>query len=275
MSVMKRVKQVEQDTSVLISQFCIHHHTEVAYYGFIGNPTKIKLRDGKEKVECLPSTIEYGAWGYYGTFYAFSAMIKPVPSGLKQINAVESGEHPYATKSVEFAYDPFNIKDESISFLTWTQPINGTVPLYLHVSHSGYTFPSFDPKPPSTGEWTKSPISPIYVLVDPLTYPYPNNLPKWDRDENNEPIFKFKNVYNRCIPSQNGVGIEQCFLDTDKNILNNNIRAGPISLLSYLNDIQNKNPTSTTVLDIKLTVITAIMIGVVLTIVIVVVLLIV
>ena len=74
---------------------------------------------------------------------------------------------PYDTKKIIYAYDPFDIKKESVSFLTWTQPVSGTVPLYLHITPGGHSYPSFQPNPPeeNTG-WTLNKLSPLYVLVD-------------------------------------------------------------------------------------------------------------
>ena len=167
-------------------------------------------------------------------------MVRPIPTGLKLINAKKLGKYPWSTKDVKYAYDPFNIQKDSVSFITWTQPVPGTVPLYLHVTPEKTSYPSFDPNPPCdpTG-WTQDILSPIYVLVDSETHETNtdanlNELPKWKKNGNNIPIFKFKGEDNRCVPDLNGVSIEECFLTTDEDILHINDRFGPTSLLTTL-----------------------------------------
>ena len=190
------------------------------------NPTKIKTNDGGEKLECMLPPPEYGPWKLYHIFYAFSPMIRPIPTGLKLINALSMGKYPYSTKHVKHAYDPFDIQPKSISFMTWTQPVPGTVPLYLHISPFGDSYPSFDKKPPSEGNWTMNIMSPLYVLN--------SNSLNWKTDKNGEPIFLFKGIDNRCLPNENGVSIEECFLKTDEDILHTNINFGPTPLLTTI-----------------------------------------
>lgn len=226
--------------SFIISPFCIMHYDNPetnTYHGFINYSIKIKTKSGENILKC-PSYSH--SLKKHHTFYAFSPMIRPIPTGLKLINAKKLNKNPYNTTKIRFAYDPFDIQQDSVSFITWTQPVDGTVPLYLHISPSGYSYPSFDINPPSKGKWTKNKLSPIYVLVNPYTHTTTldsnlHELPKWKKDTNGNLIFKFTESDNRCIPDPNGVSIEQCFLETDVDVLNKNIfHSGVIPLLTKI-----------------------------------------
>ena len=157
----------EQNQSVIISQFCIMHYNDPntnTYNGYISYPTRIKTIDGFE-TKCTQPPSEYGQWQLYQKFYALSPMIRPIPTGLKLINANTMDYYPYSTKNIKHVYDPFDIQQESISFMTWTQPVPGTVPLYLHISPNGDSYPSFDKNPPSEGNWTQNKMSPLFVSI--------------------------------------------------------------------------------------------------------------
>ena len=242
--------------SVIISPFCIFHHvdpTTSTYRGIINYPNRIRTNDGQETLECVKIPPEYGQWTLYHTFYAFSPMLRPIPSGLKLINADKIGHAPYTTKKITYAFDPFNINPTAVAFMTWTQPVPGTASLYLYNTPSGDSYPSFDPNPPGpiSDGWSQNKLSPIYVLVDSEEYSLSpliienqtwtrtldaNNepLPVWKKDRNGQPIFRFRNSDNRCLPDVNGMTIEQCFLQTDENILGTNLNIGPIPLLQRL-----------------------------------------
>uniref|UniRef100_A0A6C0JSC4 Uncharacterized protein n=1 Tax=viral metagenome TaxID=1070528 RepID=A0A6C0JSC4_9ZZZZ len=243
------MSKVEQKRSIIISPFCILHYNDPAtstFFGFINYPTRIQTHTGKELLECTESPPQYGNWKITGSFYAFSPMIRPIPTGLKLINAKKLGKDPWGTENVKYAYDPFDIQNDAVSFMTWTQQVPATVPLYLHITPTQTSYPSFDPKPPCdpTG-WTQDKLSPIYVLVNPLTHPSKvdsnlHKLPEWKMDINNRPIFRFRGSDNRCIPDVNGVTIEKCFLMTDEDILHINDHFGPITLLTRLKLAKNK-----------------------------------
>lgn len=230
-----------QKQSIIISPFCILHYNDPAtstFIGIINYPARVQANDGTEKIECSQSPIQYGNWKIIGSFYAFSPMIRPIPTGLKLINVKKLGKNPWIAKSIKYAYDPFNIQQDDVSFMTWTQPVPATVPLYLHITPDLLSYPSFDPKPPSNTEgWTQDKLSPLYVLINPSNCPININchkLPKWIIDTNNMPIFRFKSSDNRCIPDINGTTIEECFLLTDKNVLHINDNAGLTPLLTRL-----------------------------------------
>ena len=217
-----------KETYFQISPFCIYHYhdpTTNNYHGYIGYPTKSLNSKGKVTLECSPEPKKFGYWKFYAKFYAISPMFRPIPSGLILFNTIKKGGFAYNTKLFEFGYDPFDIDKNSVSFITWTKPVPGTVPLYLHRTPSGDSFPSFDPEPPVKNKegWTTNKDSQIFVLVDKNNHfssldANLNDLPNFPLGDNGIPDFKFSPVGNRCIPKENGVSLSECFLLTDEDI---------------------------------------------------------
>lgn len=205
-----------------IIPYCIYHYIDMntnTYHGYIGEPSIVN-KNGNIIYKCLNNTNGNGydnRWVLYGSFFVVSPMVRPIPRGLKLINANKAGKYPYNTESVKYSYDAFNVEPNSVSFLTWTKPVQGTVPLYIHITPSGGVYPSFDKTPPRTEGWTKDIISPIYVLVDPNNYVgESSNLFQYERDKNDIIQFKFKQNQGRCVPDPTGISINQCFLLTDE-----------------------------------------------------------
>ena len=73
----------------------------------------------------------YGNWYFYGKFYAISPMLGIIQSGLKLITTEAMSVAPYETKKVNML---MMLKEMMSVFLTWTQPVPETVPLYLNIS---------------------------------------------------------------------------------------------------------------------------------------------
>jgi hypothetical protein len=228
---------------IIIAPFCILQYNDPdtsTYFGFINYSTRIQQGDVTEKLECTQSPRQYGKWKVTGSFYAFSPMIRPIPTGLKLINAKKLGKDPWSTKSIQYAYDPFDIQQDAVSFMTWTQPVPTTVPLYLHITPEETSYPSFNPYPPGNPRgWTQNKLSPLYVLVNPMTHSTKIDanlqpLLEWKFDPSGQPMFMFRGIDNRCVPDPDGVTIEECFLMTDEDILQVNEHAGPTPLLTRL-----------------------------------------
>ena len=215
---------MDQTKQLQIVPYCIYHYLDPVlntFYGYIGNPSTIKKSSGNIELNCRPLP----NWKLYNSFYAFSPMIRPIPNGLKLMNAIKIEQHPFYTKTIETVYDPFDINKKSVSFLTWNQPVTNTIPLYIHITPYGNSFPSFDKNPPINEKgWTQSKMSPVFVLVDPIIsninkglngYP----IASFPKDENGIPIFTFSIKDNKCHPEPNGISLEKCFLTTDKDLL--------------------------------------------------------
>jgi len=231
-----------------IIPYCIYHYNDIntnTYYGYIGEPSIVN-QNGNILYKCLDNINGNGyddRWALYGTFFVVSPMARPIPRGLKLINANKAGKYPYDTESIKYSYDAFNVEPNSVSFLTWTKPVEGTVPLYLYITPSGGSYPSFNKIPKKEG-WSENIMSPIYVLVDPKNYVGSStNLFKFKRDKNDVIQFKFKPIQGRCIPNTTGVSINQCFLLTDEiDELSSEVQ--PTNLIQMIQTKKEQNITT-------------------------------
>jgi hypothetical protein len=226
--------------------YCIYHFNDTNIdFGYIGSPSLVN-NYGNILYKCLDNVVGNGfddRWKLYGTFFAISPMVRPIPRGLKLINANKAGKYPYDTESIRYSYDVFTIESNSVSFLTWTKPIDGTVPLYLYITPRGGSYPSFNKISIKEG-WSENIISPIYVLVDPKNYiGSSTNLFKFKRDKNDLIEFKFTPVHDRCIPDPTGVNLNTCFLLTEKTIqLSDEINT--VDILQMLTTKKKQNITT-------------------------------
>ena len=217
---------MSQSKQFNIAPYCIYHYSDTqtnTFYGYIGNSTKTITSSRDIQLKCLQHKSQSDNWILYNSFYAFSPMIRPIPNGLKLINAITLDTPPYYTKNIEYGYDPFDVQQNSVSFITWTQPVYQSVQLYIHITPSNHTFPSFEKDPPvKEPGWTQ--LSPIFVLVDPEssginTDSNGNKIEPFSKDKNGLPIIKFVIRDNRCMPSHQGMSLEKCFLLTDEDLL--------------------------------------------------------
>lgn len=239
----------EQKTPFIISPFFIYHCNDPktnTYMGYISHPIKHRNVDGTEQLISPSIPKEYGYWTFYGKFYALSSMIRPIPTGLKLINTEIINEDPYSTQKIRHTYDPFDTEDVDISWLTWTQPVPETVPLYLHISPSGASYPSFRKIPPGDNKelWTLNRLSPLYVLVDKDDHidrkdSNLNIISDFPKDANGIPKFTFIKDDNRCVPATGGVSLSECFLITDENIYQSD-RALPRNLMERIQSWENQ-----------------------------------
>lgn len=231
------MNELDENSNVVIPMCIFHYNDKITniYKSFIDNPTKIK-KDKHYFLTCTNSLPD--KWKLYSSFYVISPMLRPIPTGLKLINANRS-ENSLDTKEIKYGYDPFDIQSNSVSFLAWTKQVRDTVPLYLHITPEGKSYPSFDPIPPQKEGWTQNIMSPIYVLIDKNKYIGPDknkqDLSVYDKDEYGIPMFKFSSIDGRCLPDPSGISLTNCFLLTDKNILGEK-QTNNIKLLNQLKE---------------------------------------
>lgn len=130
-------------------------------------------------------------------FYAFSPMQIPLPVGMSMFCALRKSDYPYGTKSIEWVYDSFNLKNEGDTnctlFTTYTHPAPGLVPLYIY-KNSKTVVPSFSPTPP-TKDWMSTLNSPIYVMTPASIGLEPSDLGS----------LRFRCVEGRCLPDTIGL----------------------------------------------------------------------
>lgn len=242
---------IDDKENYLIDQFCIFHYDDFEkniFRSYITYERKAEV-DGKT-ITCYPLPSNLGKWKLYGKFYAISSLFRPVPHGLKLLNT-EVENKSDGILDLEHMYDPFNISNVDVNFITWTKKAPETVPLYLHTTPDNFTYVSFDKNPPvaDTEGWGNNELSPIYVLVDNSYYQSYKNSPYkiyvFPKDKNGVPKFKFSDPNNRCVPTsnKNGMSLERCFLKADENIYNDPSEdsISLIQRLDYIIDNGNKS----------------------------------
>ena len=257
---------IEQNNSTTIIPFCIFHWNNPntdTYRGYIGDPVKTRQPDGSDLYECKPSAPAYGNWTIYGTFYAVNPMLRPIPTGLKLFSAIKADKFPYNSTQLDFLYDPYNVNKDGVAFMTWSQKVPYTVPLYIYDNGSSI-YPSFT-KNPFGKNWKESIISPIFVLVDPkMTYLNPkhpetpgkhNVKDVFARNTNNQLIYKFSNKHDgpgNCLPDPTGDSLTTCFLLSDEDLLRQDPTPDiprPPTLLEHLKDILREKERRLTFFD--------------------------
>jgi hypothetical protein len=242
---------MEKKTFTIVP-FCIYHLIDTqtnTYVGYIGYGAKTVVNN-KEILRCQAPNIKYGRYKIYGSFYAITPLFRPIPSGLKLINAVQQKYHPYGTSDIKYEYDIFDKNNtNSINFLTWLQPVRNSVPLYIYNTPGGTSFPSFKKNPSYYNKslgWSENEISPIFVLVDKDAYlSNPDSTPQSFQNfktKNGTLNFKFSNFNGRCVPDPNGNSISECLLIYDEDILyqRNGSELNPLPLLKMIT-LQNAN----------------------------------
>lgn len=215
----------------IIVPFCIYHNKsqDGSHKGFIG----YSAPNEHKNFVCNPPEPAFGSWNFYRSFYALSPMVRPIPTGLKLIHASQLTTYPYNTINIEYGYDPFDFDKDAVSFLTWTQSVQGTTPLYIYNNSEGYPFFTFDKKPPSEVGWTEHKLSPLFVLT--------NDDSKYPVNSFGIPEYKFSGNHGRCLPDPDGVPIEDCFLLTDEDILYSEKQFGPRTLLEIIKSEKEEN----------------------------------
>lgn len=175
-----------------IIPICIFHRVDPdtkSYLGYISEPEKVHLGNGKDIYECKNTRQSTHYWFHSETFYAIAPSFRPIPVGTRIFCAKRNNAYPYDTIDVMPMYDPFNIKPDCVYFITFNQPVPNTVPLYLH-KMGDHVFPTFHPQPPDDHpDWTQTQISPIFVMTSNTV----GNISKISD-------LNFKCINGHCIP---------------------------------------------------------------------------
>ena len=173
-----------------IIPLCIYHYRDFStntYLGYIGNALKVKDRNEKFYYKCKKIKQNHHKWSFIKSFFVFSPLLRPIPIGMKLFRVKNIKQYPYNSTNVELVYDPYNIEDDAIYFITYNQHVLNTKPLYLHTIENTI-FPSFDKNPPTSDKnWSQTTISPIYVMTNETV-------------GNNLNTIMFNCINNRCMP---------------------------------------------------------------------------
>ena len=206
-----------------IVPICIYHrNTTSGTIGYLGSSVI-----NETGLVCQYPKLRHKNWYLYQKIFAVNPMITPIPSYMRLICAKqsESADNMYSTISVKTTYDPFNLEENCVYFVTWTLPVPYTTPLYLYETGSGI-LPTFDKRK----DLKVSTLSPLYVLTEK---PMKNTIfigehKKWFKQGKNIPKFLFKNYMGRCLPDPDGETIMECSLNEELEMIK------PLSLLEYL-----------------------------------------
>lgn len=186
---------MEIHSAPIISPYCVYHYVNQetdTHWGYIGVSEMLKHDDGSISYICPAKSPElHSIWVLSGIFYAVSPIIRPIPTGMRLFCANRDEAFPYRTTSVSTVYDPFDVQKNCTNFITYTQPVPHTTPLYLHML-GNTVFPSFNKYPPTDdSRWSKESIDPIFVMT-------PNLLDLQGIKDPSE--LQFTCVNGRCIP---------------------------------------------------------------------------
>ncbi len=158
--------------SGLVIPFCIYYNVSEAsdiYWSRITSARVVETeKDGKIEVsfECSPELFpQRDRWVLGAVFYAISPIIKPIPRGMVLMRAHHKEAFPYDTTKMNVAWNPFTIYNDANTFVTYSRPVQNTIPMYFWERYE-HVFPTFSKNPPSKGGWEQSELSPIWVMWD-------------------------------------------------------------------------------------------------------------
>lgn len=222
-----------------IVPMCLYHRVNKStndYLSYIGNPTMVQDSDGV-KFECIPHGVDspYKGWTLKQRFYVVNPMFRPIPSYMSLMCAMQKDFFPFNTSEITQMYDPFDIQEKCINFITWMEPTPYTTPLYIYKVNEG-SFVTFE----EHKDWEHELMSPIYVLTTEPTektiFPDKHN---WFNKVNGVPDFKFTQYMGRCTPNPEGIELIQCIIKNATGLVK------PLSLLDQLEKIQHKEAVHT------------------------------
>lgn len=202
----------EQKKPVVIMKYCVYNFVDKlakSYMGLITNAIHIFTEDGKKVQKCvLPEGIR--EYEKIGSFYGINPMLKPMPMGMIMIEMKMNREFPYNTISIRKINDPYKLDDDSIYMMVWGTSVPNTIPLYFYENkkeeeNKDIIHITFRESPPAE-KWSEHYLSPIYVLSSDLK-------DFKSGDEGNK--YLFKNYHGRCIPSSDGISLQECIVKTD------------------------------------------------------------
>jgi hypothetical protein len=128
------------------------------------------------------------------------------------IRAHHKEAFPYDTHRVDVGWNPFHIYTDANTFVTYTRPVQNTIPLYFWQRYE-HVFPTFNKNPPNKNVWDQPDLSPVWVMWD---WYYDFNTKKVVKNKDLEALgnyTKFICQDNICVPDPNGKeGYINCLL---------------------------------------------------------------
>jgi len=156
--------------SGLVIPFCIYYNIDKltdTYWSRITSARVVETeKDGKVEVsfECSPKLFpDKDRWILGAVFYTISPIVKPIPRGMVLMRAHHKEAFPYDTNKVEVGWNPFHIYTNANTFVTYSRPVQNTIPLYFWKRYE-HVFPTFSKNPPNKNVWEQSSLSPVWVM---------------------------------------------------------------------------------------------------------------
>ena len=195
----QELEKLDAGSNVL--PFCVYHwfdESQRVYRGFLAGP-KLTRENGKISYKCgNPPLINYNnslnrrghGWKLAFTFYAINPRFRPIPYGMGLFCAKRRLVYPFDTTQVTFTYDPYDVSNNCVYFITYTKPVPFTDPIYVHITGNNYfspsktnkAFPSLNSNPPernnnfSREKWGRSDIFPFYIMSPKTFGPNPESI---------------------------------------------------------------------------------------------------
>lgn len=196
------------------------------YNGYIGLPNKV-YENGKVVYKC-DKDLDVD---FISQFYVVNPDFRPIPTGMA-LFCIKNSHN--STISIRPIYDPFDISEQCLRFITWTEPVPYTTPLFIY-TYGDNTIISITDTPPSP-EYER--VEPIYVLFHPnvknIIRISSFNKNFFNTDDFGEPAFRFSGYQGRCIPDPNGLTLGECVVLHNKNIISPELEHKESTLLNYL-----------------------------------------
>lgn len=232
--------------SPLFFPICIYHYNNLDInmpMSYLQPGTRYINDVGDISFRCpFDSNGVYGNWLPEERFFVINPMFRPIPTGMNLIRVKRKDSYPYNITNVSIVYDPFDLNDKDVYFISFTLPVPYTTNLYLH-KYGNSIYPSFSPHPPTKDvDWGFAETPNLFVFLDPKGKKFDSDLENikgistkktFDTEKNGMPIFTFINVNGRCLPNPDGERLEDCILKNE-NLMDPTQKDKPPTLLELL-----------------------------------------
>ncbi len=130
-----------------------------------GKCSTIRLTDIDQSPPVLPDI-----WTYDFCVYVFHRSLRPIGVNLKQLHIDINAGWPYNLKSYEIDFNPIDVIDQDLryKFITYTNSVNNTIPLYLYLTSNDSFYLSLNSEIPDGMIRAFNPS--VYVLRTPYDH---------------------------------------------------------------------------------------------------------
>lgn len=158
----------------------------------------------------IPKNNFFKEWRLYGTMAVFSPDVSPILDGSSMFLIQNNDQFPYNTKSITRVYDFFDRSRKGIYFITYSQPVQNTLPLYINIKNKYSISVNLELTEEIKNNYNninlyddveRKNFSPVFYILSFNFYP----------TENIEDKIKFECYNNICVPSKNtDISLREC-----------------------------------------------------------------